>query len=420
MTLDVLILTSRAIVSRQSGYDLRVANLCAHIPGALHLVIAPLEEQEEPDHTLSTVGLFDSVDLLNPLKGNHRQPLRYVRPSNDHYLRLSSPRQFLAARDRLRAIVRTYKISRVVVFGGNLAELAATLHHPHVTVDVCDSVSLTARREIKFGSEPPSGRHLWQARLDLRRYRATEGRLPSRFRLVTTISPQDTGELESLSGSRGRVRTVPNGVDATFLESFPEPPRRRGVAFWGNLAFRPNDEALRFFLHEVYIPMLRSAEIEVCIIGPNPPRWLRDFAAADTGVVLSGYVSDLRESVTRYPLMVNPMRTGSGLKNKVLEAFALGLAVVSTAVGIEALSQARDGVHFLEAEDGESFGRAVLKLLEDEGRRHDLTAASRTLVYEHYRWEVIGATWRALLEEDRCTGLDEDRCTDDRSLYDGK
>jgi glycosyltransferase involved in cell wall biosynthesis len=199
-----------------------------------------------------------------------------------------------------------------------------------------------------------------------------------------------------------KVLTVPNGVDAAFLDPLPEPSRRRGVAFWGNLAFGPNDEALRLFLNDVYRPTLRPAGVEFCIIGPNAPHWLTDFAADDTCVVLLGYVPDLRASVTRYPVMVNPMRTGSGLKNKVLEAFALGLAVVSTPLGVEALPEVRDGIHVLEAEDGRSFGHAVLDLLENEQRRLALRAESNSLVHNHYRWEVIGAAWQALFEDGWC------------------
>ena len=399
--MDVLVLISRPIVSRQNGYDLRVANLCAHIPGALHLVVAPLGPPDVAEQTLSVDGLFDSANVLEPLQGSHKRPRRHLRLTNDRVLELSFPRPYAMARDRLRAIAQSHQISTVVVFGSNLAELAATLHHPHVIIDVSDSVALTARREIQFGAGRLSGRRLWKARLELRRWRATEARLPHRFRQVTTISPPDTRELETLAGPGSNVLTVPNGVEAAFLGPLPEPSRRRGVAFWGNLAFGPNDEALRFFLNDVYRPMLRPAGVEFCVVGPNAPRWLIDFAAADTGVVLPGYVPDLRANVTRYPVMVNPMLTGSGLKNKVLEAFALGIAVVSTPLGVEALPEVRDGIHVLEAEDGISFGNAVLDLLENERRRLALRAAANSLVSQHYRWEVIGASWRALFENDR-------------------
>jgi glycosyltransferase involved in cell wall biosynthesis len=398
---DILILVSRPIVSRQSGYDLRVANLCAYIPGALHLVVAPLGSPDKGEQTLSVDGLFDSVTVLEPIYGSDKRLRRHLRLSNDRVLELSYPRRFAVARDRLRAMVRSLQVSKVVVFGSNLAELAATLHHPHVIVDVCDSLALTALREIQFGAGQPSATRLCKARLELRRWRATEAGLPRRFRQVTTISAPDTRELETLAGTGSNVLTIPNGVDPGFLGPLPEPSRRRGVAFWGNLAFGPNDEALRFFLNDVYRPALRQAGVECCIVGPNAPRWLADFAAGDEGVVLAGYLPDLRATVRRYPVMVNPMLTGSGLKNKVLEAFALGLAVVTTPLGVEALTGVRDGVHVLEAEDGASFGDAVLHILENEQQRLRLRAAANSLVNQQYRWEVIGASWQALFENDR-------------------
>ena len=129
------------------------------------------------------------------------------------------------------------------------------------------------------------------------------------------------------------------------------------MAFWGNLAFSPNETALRFFIDEVYEPFLRSADVEVCIVGPNAPAWLTRYAAMTSGSCCPGFVPDLRAAVRAYPVMVNPMLTGSGLKNKVLEAFALGLAVVSTPLGVDAFPGVRDGAHALLGEDGNSWLR---------------------------------------------------------------
>jgi len=402
--IQVLVLTSRLIESRYSGYDLRVANLCAHIPGTLHLVIAPLGPKTPGKPTLSTAGLFNSVEELAPLLEGQREPWRHLRLTDDSFLKRSSPRRFGAARDRLHAVMRQRRITHVVVFGGNLAELADTLRHPRVILDVCDSVSLTARREIEWSAERPPVSLRWKRRLDLHRSKATEASLPHRFSQVTTVSPPDTREIERLAGGASNVVTVPNGVDDAFLGPLPEPGRHRAVAFWGNQAFGPNLEALRFFVTEVYHPVLRPAGVEVCIFGPNAPRWLNVLAAEDAGILLPGYIPDLRAGVKHYPVMVNPMRTGSGLKNKVLEAFGLGLVVVSTPLGMEALPTAQDGVHFIAAPDGPTFASAILSLLEDEPRRLAIRSAAKALLHGHYRWDIVGSTWRSLFEGDGSNG----------------
>ena len=96
--------------------------------------------------------------------------------------------------------------------------------------------------------------------------------------------------------------------------------------------------------------------------------------------------------------------------NKLLDE-ALELDPAHRAQWVEALPPVRDGIHVLQAEDGRSFGHAVLDLLENEQRRLALRAESNSLVHNHYRWEVIGAAWQALFEDDWCA--------DDRSVRGG-
>lgn len=400
-----LVLTSRRIQSRHSGYDLRVANLCAHLPGEVHLVVVPLVAAVDPQPSIAADAIFDSVEELPQLLAGHKSGRRHLRLSDDHFLERARPAAFTAARDRLRAVVRERDITHVVVFGGDLAELASTLDHPNVLLDVCDSTSLTARRELEGSAHPPKGLRCWRSRLALHRARATETRFPDRFWHVTTISAQDSSEIVQLHGSATNVHTIPNGVAEAFLAPLPSPGLRRGVAFWGNLEFGPNAEALWFFVHRVYLPVLREADLELCVVGTGAPGWLTELAASEPRITLAGFVDDLRDAVTPYPIMINPMRTGSGLKNKVLEAFGLGLVVVSTPMGVEALPAARNGVHFVGAADAAGFGSAVLELMTNEPRRRAIRNQAKALLHEHYRWEVVGRAWQSLFGYDQATAI---------------
>ncbi len=396
----ILVLTSRRIESRQSGYDLRVAHLCAHLPGEAHLVIAPLQPTGDPRPGLETDALFESIEELSPVMTGVMSVRRHLRLSDDHYLERTYPAAFALARSRLREIVRAREITHVVVFGGDVAELAGTLDHPHVLLDVCDSTALTARRTLTGSAHPARGLRRWKDRLALHRKSATEARFPSRFERVITISEPDARAVEGRHGVRGAVATIPNGVDESF-SCLPEPGTRRGVVFWGNLAFGPNRDALWFFVHEVFLPTLRDAGVELCVVGSDAPDWLSKLAAREPRIVLTGFVDDLTTLVTRYPIMVNPMCTGSGLKNKVLEAFGLGLVVVSTPLGVEALPQLEDGTHVVCADDAAGFGSGVLTLLDDEDHRRSIRAAAHTVVHDHYRWEVVGRAWQGLFRIDQ-------------------
>lgn len=394
--MNVLALTHRRITSAQSGYDLRVFNLCAQLPGERHLMVVPLEQHDGRERTYDAASIFASISEVDPLLGEQSR-LRHLRRSDDHYLRRSQPAAFRAAVEQIRTVIRDKKIDLVVVFGGVLAEFAPALADCDVVLDVCDSRSLTERRELVGAAAPTSRRQRWKKQVDLWRVEATESRLPDRFDRVVTISEPDRAELLRLHGPADNVHVVPNGVDKQLLEPLPRPGTRRGVAFWGNLAFGPNQEALRFFVHRIYVPFLVSHDIELYVVGHSPPDWLTRAAEGLPGIVVAGFQEDLPAAVRPYPIMVNAMRTGSGLKNKVLEAFGFGLVVVSTALGVDALPDVRDGEHLALADDPSDFGRRVLELLDDDVARDRLRARAHELLTARYGWERVGREWRHVL-----------------------
>ena len=153
------------------------------------------------------------------------------------------------------------------------------------------------------------------------------------FNVVSTVGDVDTAEILRLSDDRENVHTVPNGVEERYLAPMPHPGTERGVMFWGNLEFAPNADAMSYFVRQVWQPRLRAAGVRLRVIGVGAPDWLVELAGRESLLELSGFVSDLPAAVAAYPVMVNPMLTGSGLKNKVLEAFGLGAPVVSAPMG---------------------------------------------------------------------------------------
>lgn len=375
--------------------DLRSIRLSALIPDELHLLVVPLYPLPGGTAVGGNSTVFASVTEYPPLLDGPRSPRRHLRLTDNHYLRLSRPAQFVALRRMVSQFIAEHGVGQIVVFGTELAELVADRHDCRKILDVCDSATLAKRRARDHAGAPARGT-LADA-LDLYRARRTEARLPALFDHVTTVSDVDTAEIVRLSGNSADVHTVPNGVDEAYLVPMPPPARRRGVVFWGNLDFEPNIAALAYFFTDVWFPRLRAASVEVEVIGGNAPTWLVRLAAYEPLVHLAGYVTDLRGAVCRYPVMINPMRTGSGLKNKVLEAFGMGITVVSTALGVEALPAVRNGEHLVIA-DVDAFGDAVLDLLDDPVRRLRLRTNANSLLHEHYRWSIAARPWRQLFE----------------------
>ncbi|MHC5059387.1 MAG: glycosyltransferase family 4 protein [Planctomycetota bacterium] len=133
--------------------------------------------------------------------------------------------------------------------------------------------------------------------------------------------------------------------------------------------------------------------LEWCIVGRNPETWLLDKATSCKSIRLTGYVEDLFSLVREYPVMVNPMISGSGMKNKVLEAFALNIAVVSTPLGMESIDGAVAGTHYLKADDPEEFAKSIQSLLDDEQKRSVIAKNANKLLLEKFTWERTGEKW---------------------------
>lgn len=397
--MSTLVVTNRYPAVPNNGYDLRVVRLCEHVRGPRHLVVVPTGDSDPSPPTLDLGTVFDSVVSL-PLPNAASASLRrHFRRNEADYFRLAFPVAFGAAVRCIRECCSALAIQRTIAFGSNLSGLIASADCPRVLFDVCDSAVLTQRRNYQHERDRLSMRQRLAARRQLRRWERCEGALPDRFSQVTTINGADTAEIVRLHGGAPRnVNTIPNGVGEAFLAPLHDRPLERSVAFWGNLDFTPNREAIRYLIQSIYRPHLEKAGVKVRIIGSGAERWLLELATADAQIEVRGFVDDLIGAVSDCAVMVNPMLIGSGLKNKVLEAFGLGLAVVSTRLGAEAFPDAVDEQHMLLADDPRAFADSVLRLLDRDDERRRLRANAKHLVENRYRWESIGARWNALLQ----------------------
>jgi glycosyltransferase involved in cell wall biosynthesis len=213
-----------------------------------------------------------------------------------------------------------------------------------------------------------------------------ETRLARRFDRVIAVSERERALLLAADPALW-VAVVENGVDASALTPLAEEPSSRELLFVGNLAYRPNADAVRW-LAEAILPRVRAdlPEARLRVVGRGASRGLQRLAEAH-GVAFEGEVSDVRPHYRRALLAVVPLRAGGGTRLKVLEAMALGRPVVSTAIGCEGLP-ARDGEHVLLADSPEAFAAAVIRLAGDEALRARLRAAARRLVEERFDWDV--------------------------------
>jgi sugar transferase (PEP-CTERM/EpsH1 system associated) len=210
---------------------------------------------------------------------------------------------------------------------------------------------------------------------------------------IVAASDTDTNFIRALfTNYQLPITTIPNGVDTEFYipseEVCAKPPAELALVFTGKMDFRPNIDAMTWFCDDI-LPRIR-AEIplaHIVIVGQKPAPRIAALAHRD-GVQITGAVPDVRPFIADAAVYVVPLRMGSGTRLKVLEAMAMGKAIVSTARGVEgiALEPERDA---LIADDPDAFARAVIALLRDPARRRALGASARVRAEADYDWRKI-------------------------------
>jgi len=211
-----------------------------------------------------------------------------------------------------------------------------------------------------------------------------------KFDVVQVCTRENREYLESfLPSLRGRIQEgLRAGIDASPYE-YPGPPREPyTLLFLGNFRHLPNVTAMQWFCRES-LPRIveRYPQTRVIVAGADPPpRHL--FQDATGAIELPGYIPDVRPLLQQHAVFICPVQSGSGVRVKLLEAFASGIPVVSTYVGAEGLAR-RDGEICFLADDPAAFADRVIELFANPARGEELARAARAEVMAHWDMRAI-------------------------------
>jgi polysaccharide biosynthesis protein PslH len=212
--------------------------------------------------------------------------------------------------------------------------------------------------------------------------------------LVLATSVRDRRLFERELGLR-RVAVVPNGVDLAEFAPSIQAPVPETILFSGLMSYFPNQQAVRWFLRDVFPRVLRRRPgVRLVVAGADPPGWLT--ALAGPNLEVTGRVPDIRPFVARAAVVVAPLMIGGGTRVKILEALAMARPMVSTSLGAEGLDLAH-GTSALMADDPAGFSDAILAVLGDPRLADRLGSCGRRHVIERFDWNRIGDRTRTLL-----------------------
>jgi polysaccharide biosynthesis protein PslH len=200
-----------------------------------------------------------------------------------------------------------------------------------------------------------------------------------------------------------RTAVIPNAADVEYYQPRPTdpPPDYRTVVFFGLLSYVPNIDGVIHFVQDIW-PQIAEAHPDArCkIIGGRPPPSL--LALAGPRVELTGFVPDLRQHLAAAAAVVVPLRLGGGTRLKIVEAMAMGKAIVSTALGAEGID-AVAGRDLLIEDEPAAFANAVSRLLAQPGLAARIGQSARQLAVNRYAWSeaarALEGFYRGILED---------------------
>jgi glycosyltransferase involved in cell wall biosynthesis len=214
---------------------------------------------------------------------------------------------------------------------------------------------------------------------------------------IIAVSEEEAARIRQMGGTN--VRVVENGVDTRQFAPPGDPEEVDRIVFCGALDWRPNQDGVHYFLSEVF-PRIRhlAPDCVFRIVGRRPPDTLVKAARSVAGVEMIGEVEDVRPHVAVAKVVVVPLRIGGGTRLKIVEAWSMQRAVVSTSVGASGLPVV-SGKNIVLADTPEDFARGVTSLLRDPEMRGRIAQAGRAEALSTFDWTVLAEKQRCFWDE---------------------
>jgi glycosyltransferase involved in cell wall biosynthesis len=390
----LLVITDNSPLPVRDGAALRVYNLITNLPNdwVLDLICGNPETEQSRKEVIES---FRKVYFVDNHHTHHPDKLKYFHRIK--YL-FSPPKDLysynVAYSNNLNTLIQ--HVISINTYDAILCFWAVTYGYYlsnyerlNITCDVCDSASLHIRSMAKakkfMGREWISYYYAYLYNL------RWEKKYLNRCEKLITISERDKKWL-SKTIHPSKIHVVGNGVDVNYFK--PEitlPGTEDGlIVFTGVMDYEPNHDAMIYCLREIWpIIKKKSPEAKLKIVGRNPRPELVNIAREQKNVEVTGEVEDIRQAIKGAKVFLCPMRIGSGMKNKILEALAMGIPVVTTSEGAAGIEFENGRIGFI-ANDPHSVSNRVITLLKEEPKWKELSISAREITIKKCSWNSIG------------------------------
>lgn len=387
--MNILVISER-LPSRVGGGRSRQFNLIQQLAASHDFTLVSFlypGDEREVDELRSSLAHLEAIPARLPTLRRHSRLESYWRTwSHAFFDPLPRRGQFAETASMETAVRRLLAMQRFDLVQVHQTYLMRAVpgNSPPVVLDMQDILSEHERRYYQALVRPAQRAAGW---IEWRKTQRMERAATKCCAVTTTVSEEDKQKLLSVVPDIP-VIVVPNGVDPGYFSPSDSPSHRPTLVFSGSMNYGPNIDAVVWFYRDIFPAIRREwSEASFVVVGYEPSGEVLALGH-DTQVQVTGYVEDVRPYLAESAVVIVPLRHGSGTRLKILEAWAMGKAVVSTRLGAEGL-QARDGENILLADTAEEFARAVLHLSQNPRLADRIGRTGRDFVERRYGWDAI-------------------------------
>lgn len=339
------------------------------------------EAMQEMTSYVERIFTFDTISDLSKSNGNPRRSAILGRGKLEKLWKHHTGVQEM--KRVFRDLAKNEDFDVVIFHGKSVYPVIDGWNELPIVIDFCDATSMRVQSKMKLA------RNLEQSLLGLRyrQIRQVEEKMVKKTPYVAFITSRDR---EAVLGVNDGSVIIPNGMDLSYWTRRSNNPQPNTLIFTGVMSYKPNEDAAIYLIDEI-LPLLRKSisNLEVFIVGRNPSAALLARTESNPEVKITGFVEDMRDYLERAAIFVAPVRFASGMQNKIQEALAMEVPVVTTSI-VAAGVRSEDGEDPpLYIADGEvEFANCVIKLLNNESERVRLAMEGRKFVERQYDWAL--------------------------------
>lgn len=281
------------------------------------------------------------------------------------------------AKKKVDQILKSYEPDHIYCQLLRAAEYVKDYHEIPKTIDYQDAFSKGVERRIDKAK--------WLKkffRSEHRRLLKYENLIFDYFDHHTIISEEDRNFI--FHEKRNQIRIIPNGIDTSFFSS-SQNEKKFDLLFVGNMSYAPNVDSAKYIV-EIIMPLVWQShpDAQLLIAGSNPSNEVKKLVS--DRVHISGWIEDIRTAYDDAKIFLAPMRIGSGLQNKLLEAMSMELPCITSPLANRSLN-ATTGEHAIICETPEAYATAIHTLLADVNTYQLLAENGRSFVQQNFSWE---------------------------------